>query len=99
MLDHDQEKQLIELLGKVHTMLIIERESQITQKVISAVEKLDPTERHIIMRKYLDLEADYTHHYEIYHELGMADLKYSKIRKGGLQKIHDELKLKGISLD
>lgn len=92
-IDKKTEKKVISLLGEVHFTLILERPNDTTRRVMELVEKMPALEREIINRKYIDTEADYTRHYEIYRELGISEAHYTQTRRGALLKIAAEFGL------
>ncbi|WP_160045720.1 hypothetical protein [Paenibacillus sp. USDA918EY] len=99
LLDKDAEKRVVSFLRKIHLALILERYDERIRRVLDLIEKMPEMEKQIITRKYIQTEAEYTRHQEIYQSMGISDGLYRKIRLRGLRKIYDDLKLRGISLD
>lgn len=93
VLDKEIEKKVISLLGEVNFALILERPNDTTRRVMDLVEKMPALEREIINRKYIDTEAEYTRHYEIYQDMGISEGRYVKIRREALLKIAAEFGL------
>ncbi|MEK5641934.1 hypothetical protein BK138_08540 [Paenibacillus rhizosphaerae] len=98
-LDKDAEKRVVSYLRKIHLALILDRHDDQTRRVLNLIAKMPEMEKQIITRKYIQTEAEYTRHQEIYRDLCISDGLYRKIRLSGLRKIHDDLTLRGISPD
>ncbi|MED5015951.1 hypothetical protein P9847_01385 [Paenibacillus chibensis] len=99
LLDKVSEKRVVSFLREVHLALILERHDEHIKRVLDLIAKMPEMEKQIITRKYIQTEAEYTRHQEIYRDMCISDGLYRKIRLRGLQKIFDELMLQGISLD
>ncbi|OMD42570.1 hypothetical protein [Paenibacillus odorifer] len=56
-----------------------------------AMKKLEPTGAHIILRKYLSTESEYTRHQAIYKELQMSPGTYKKHRLRALTLLAAEM--------
>lgn len=93
VLDKEIGKKVISLLGEVHLALFLERPNDQVSRVMELVEKMPELEREIITRKYIDTEADYTRHYEIYQDMGISSPFYRKIRISAIAKIAAEFGL------
>lgn len=89
-LDKKAEKKVVSLLSEVNLALFLERSNDQVNRVLELVEKMPALEREIINRKYINIEADYTRHYEIYQSMCISEGLYTRIRRRALQKIAAE---------
>lgn len=92
-IDKETEKQVVSLLSKVNLMIFLERSNDQVRRVLELVKKLPDLEREIMDRKYLTTEADYVRHQDIYNNMGMSSVRYTKIRLTALSKIAAEFGL------
>lgn len=92
-LDKNTEKRVVSFLREINLMLVLERHTDEVKRIKDLVERMPALEREIINRKYLDKEADYVRHYEIYRDLMISEGHYAKVRLRGLQKIAAEFGL------
>lgn len=93
VLDKNAEKRVISFLRDINMLLFLERSTDRVNRVLKLVEKMPELERDIINRKYIEPEAGYTWHYEIYRELGISEAHYTQTRRGALLKIAAEFGL------
>ena len=93
VLDKNTEKRVISFLRDINMLLFLERSTDRVNRVLKLVEKMPELERDIINRKYIEPEAGYTWHYEIYRELGISETHYTQTRRRALLKIAVEFGL------
>ena len=74
-------------MAEVHLLILVEQLNETCKKVISIVNCLPDIEKQIIQEKYLDVEAAYTTHKDVYKAMGISAPLYNKYREAAFMKI------------
>ncbi|ULO05161.1 hypothetical protein H1230_18810 [Paenibacillus sp. 19GGS1-52] len=87
LIDRATEKVIIDRLEQAHTLLTVNRGNEETAFITRVIDRLPEIEKDIILRKYIQLEATYITHFDIYTDMGVVEGTYKKMRLRALYKI------------